>query len=339
MNIVLCEYAEKREFTAGNKARVDVVNILKKNNYYHIPLFCSKSSKLKIVFQLIASLLKTIFYARKDDTVVIQYPYNPHFVSSILLKILHFGGKLRGFRTTMLVHDINALRSFPIVEDNIKRECSFFKYADRVIVHSENMKKKLESVIHTHNFKILGPFDYLYTGKTIAGNWDGYLKLVIAGNLSRSKSEYVYKLAQEKNIFLNLYGLSYDGLQNERIKYHGAFPPEQLIENLQGNFGVVWDGSETTCCVGDTGNYLKYNSPHKFSLYIAAGLPVIIWKEAALANFVLKEKIGIVIDNLDELPVVLKQIDKNSYLVMLQNVLRIRESIINGKQLLNSINN
>ena len=44
MNIVLCEAAEKREYTAGNKARTDVVRILMESGYKHISLFISKSN-------------------------------------------------------------------------------------------------------------------------------------------------------------------------------------------------------------------------------------------------------------------------------------------------------
>ena len=41
---------------------------------------------------------------------------------------------------------------------------------------------------------------------------------------------------------------------------------------------------------------------HKLSLYLAVGLPVIIWEKAAEAEFVLKENVGVTVKSLYELP-------------------------------------
>lgn len=61
--------------------------------------------------------------------------------------------------------------------------------------------------------------------------------------------------------------------------WHGSFKPEESPEHLQG----VWDGDSVDTCAGNTGAYLRYNNPHKTSLYLACGMPVIVWKEAAIA--------------------------------------------------------
>ncbi|NRO11242.1 Beta-1,6-galactofuranosyltransferase WbbI [Lactobacillus helveticus] len=50
----------------------------------------------------------------------------------------------------------------------------------------------------------------------------------------------------------------------------------------------------------NTGNYLRYNDPHKLSLYLASGIPVIIWKKAAEAKFVEENKVGITVDSLED---------------------------------------
>ena len=50
---------------------------------------------------------------------------------------------------------------------------------------------------------------------------------------------------------------------------------------MEGSFGLVWDGISVETCAGVYGEYLKVNNPHKTSLYLASGIPVIIWKEAA----------------------------------------------------------
>ena len=73
----------------------------------------------------------------------------------------------------------------------------------------------------------------------------------------------------------------------------------------------------------------------KFSLYIAAGLPVIVWSKAAIAEVVRKNNIGIVVDNLYKLSDVLKKISDEEYLMMCKNVKKIREKVIAGENLLN----
>lgn len=55
----------------------------------------------------------------------------------------------------------------------------------------------------------------------------------------------------------------------------GSYMPEELPEKLEAKYGLVWDGLEITSCEGTFGQYLKYNNPHKFSLYMAAGIAVI----------------------------------------------------------------
>ena len=61
---------------------------------------------------------------------------------------------------------------------------------------------------------------------------------------------------------------------------------------------------------------MRYNNPHKVSLYIVSKLPVIMWKEAALADFVVKNHLGIVVDNLLELPRYLEQVTTEEYAEM-----------------------
>ena len=49
------------------------------------------------------------------------------------------------------------------------------------------------------------------------------------------------------------------------------------------------------------GEYLSFNNPHKTSLFLASGIPVIIWEKAALADFVRENHCGITVSSLDEI--------------------------------------
>ena len=99
------------------------------------------------------------------------------------------------------------------------------------------------------------------------------------------------------NFRLNLFGIGLDKDLGEKRKYFGAFSSEDLSV-LRGDIGLVWDGNcdESDENVGFK-RYQRYNNPHKMSLYLAAGIPVIVWAKAATAEFVKKNNVGYVINS------------------------------------------
>ena len=151
---------------------------------------------------------------------------------------------------------------------------------------------------------------------------------IIAGNLDKQKSAYVYELP--KDIAFELYGPNYTGQAGGNICYHGSFPPAELPYELEGNFGLVWDGISVDTCAGVYGEYLKVNNPHKTSLYLASGIPVIIWKEAALAEFVEQERVGITISSLYEIKDIFEKLTEDEYADMLQHAKLISKRLTSG---------
>ena len=144
---------------------------------------------------------------------------------------------------------------------------------------------------------------------------------------------YVKGLSKKKNnsLTIHLYGSNFeDKIKNPVLLYHGSFKPEELPGKMEGNFGVVWDGVWADTCEGNTGQYLKYNNPHKVSLYLASGLPVIIWDQAALADFILRNRVGITVSNLDEIWERLNALSAEEYRTMCTNAEKIGEKIRNG---------
>lgn len=102
--------------------------------------------------------------------------------------------------------------------------------------------------------------------------------------------------------------------------YHGSFSPEDLPEHLEGAFGLVWDGTSAETCIGNTGEYLKYNNPHKTSLYLSSGIPVIVWSKAAIADFVIRNGVGIAVDSLYDVNDRISEISEADYASMCENV-------------------
>lgn len=67
------------------------------------------------------------------------------------------------------------------------------------------------------------------------------------------------------------------------------------------------------------GEYLKMNNPHKASLYLASGFPIIVWSQSALADFVRKNQCGIIVDSLFEIADCLNSIDEEDYQELIKN--------------------
>ena len=336
---MLCE-SSKHKYNAA-KARKDTREIIKGMGYNDIVLFYNNHPKPLIALEIIINSIKALMYAKKGDNIFFQYPYYPAFVNRTIFSILRFGKKLKHYRVTMLIHDVIALRSRLGDSDEgqkaLHSEVSAWKWIDNVICHTENMKAALEKVGVNVHYSVLGPFYFLYNGEVCKRTYSNFPVVMVAGNLSKEKCKYVYELSNVKNVRFDLFGTNYTGLKNEHIRYRGKYEPVELISHLDGQFGLVWDGDRIDTCSGNYGNYLKYNSPHKFSLYLAAGVPVIVWKESALAEYVEKNCIGLTVHNLKELKKVLNDLHEREYNEMVENVFRVRESIIHGRQLKKAI--
>ena len=138
-------------------------------------------------------------------------------------------------------------------------------------------------------------FDYLLDSKIKINELFDMNEVFFAGNLA--KSEFLGELSKIGKVKFNLYGLEFDGLEKIKsqtnVEYKGSFMPEELISNLEGGWGLVWDGNSIETCSGLSGEYLKYNNPHKVSMCIVSERPVIIWNKAAMADYIVNNGLGI----------------------------------------------
>ena len=113
-------------------------------------------------------------------------------------------------------------------------------------------------------------------------------------------------------------------------EYMGSYPPDILPQYLNQGFGLIWDGNSTESCAGVIGNYLKYNNPHKCSLYLASGIPVIVWKKAALADFINIHNAGILVESLEEIPEKIQNLSEKEYIQMKNNAEKISLKLKDG---------
>ena len=331
--------------TAAIKARDDIDSILIKQGVIplHIPSVENDRRGKPLImrflyhFKLYKLWEKGISSIKRGDVLYIQFPLIEHFLfQSFLIKAI----EKRGCKVVLLLHDLDSIRYmgrkkisfFELLRIMIEERTSI-KYASKLVVHNTKMIEKLVGLgVKRERITDIQIFDYLITNfdenKTQRIEDADLHEIIIAGNLARHKAGYVYCLPD--GCKYNLYGVNYSGQEKADVEYHGSFEPEELYQKMRGSFGLIWDGESASTCSGSYGEYLKINNPHKTSLYLASGIPVIIWKEAALAEFVINNDCGICVSSLIEIPEVLHKMSKEEYNVLKSNALEVGKRLRDG---------
>ena len=338
-------YINGQAKTAGIKARKDIEEIAEDIGFKIMEIPSLKSTrKSKTVLGKIKEHLEVIFEwnkvlnnLRKNDRLLIQFPVIEH---SIFFEIFLYRCQKKGIITILLIHDLEMMRYANKDNISMKRkirinieELRSVKRASYVIGHNDRMiEYLLNKKVNPKKLVNLKIFDYYiksYDEQRVEErkiSLDG--PVIIAGNLNPNKTGYVYDLPLDCKF--NLYGIGYKNTKQDNIKYNGSFDPEELIYAMNGSFGLVWDGVSSKTCTGLYGSYLRVNNPHKTSLYLAAGIPVVIWEEAALASFIKENNCGITIKSIDDLGNKISEMSEEEYLTILENVNKIGERLRKG---------
>lgn len=258
----------------------------------------------------------------KNETVIIQYP-----MLMFDKQKEYFERIRRKNNLILLVHDIHSMRRGD--EEGIKREIEILNLANGVILHNRFMNEKLGGYgLKTERVYLLQVFDYIYQGSY--KNHSNDKGVAFAGNLDKSLFLRDLFIANKDTEF-HLYGKTNQSFEVSNAKYYGSILPDELPGKLTGEYGLVWDGESIISSMGTLGEYTRYNNPHKLSLYLAAGLPVIVWKEAAVAEFVREKQVGICVERIDQINNLLSSVSKNDYKMMVKNVSEIQSCLVNGQ--------
>ena len=305
---------------AGLKAPLDTFEILKKNAYkplYIIETFDNSPFTSKIIsfFQYLFIYLRI----NKNDTVFLQYPNYLYEVDNLYKLLVKKNPKIQ-----ILIHDLNSMK----FRNNNIEYVDLLRKANVVIVHTPKMKEILEEKYGLQNdIRILHLFDYIVEKECMIPS-EFKNSLVYAGNLTNN---LFLKKIQLKTY---VYGKKEDWLDfNKYIQYEGEFNPEDLSK-VKGDWGLLWYGNNLDQ-FDDTllGKYCTFISSHKASLYLAANKPIITWSKTAMGEFITKEKLGIVVDSLDNIEEVLSELTESDIEIIKHNVRVYSERIRNGEML------
>lgn len=327
---VITSTKDSKTFDAGSKAKNDDRLILVKNGY--IPLDISNSSsRIKKLFQGIWKI-KQMIKEHPADQYVIQYPlYSIFIIENVIKNIRHYTPNAK---VVLLIHDIEALRLRVNDKKYMEKEMAVFNSVNSIIVHTIKMKEKLVQMGVTTKMVVQGLFDYL-NPQEMFKNERKTDKICYAGNLK--KSEFLKKISLKK-IHLEVFGTPQPTFPlKNNVEYRGAYSSNKLPKYLNADYGLVWDGTSLDSSKGVFGDYTKYNSPHKASLYISSGLPIIVWKGAGIASIVKENNLGIVVDNISDLDRITSNVNFEEYLLMKKAVVNYGKRIREGKNLLKAL--
>lgn len=313
------------EYSAGKKPRYDITSSLKSIGFEGCEINYNMSySKLKRFGVFIKDIISNLNKLLKKNVgiVAIQYPIYVPFNKQITKFLLR---SIKSNKKVLIVHDLESLRYKGEID---KEEIRILNSADYIIVHTPNMT----SYLNSHEVKVpaveLHLFDYLTESVDNSEVEEGVNTITFAGNLK--KSLFLDKLGElSGNLKIYLYGVSPEREWNGNIVYKGKFKPDE-IKGISGFWGLVWDGDSIDTCSGELGEYMRYNAPHKVSLYIAAGKPVIVWEKSGIADFVRSHNLGITIGSLDEIENKISALTSKELEVMKESVKKYSEFLRKG---------
>lgn len=322
----------KKLHNAGTKANADCKNILINNGYTDLEVSFVKSAWLFPVnlAKLLFKLAYCYYRIPAHSFIITQYPLlgiNKYFVKYAALL------RKKKCKVCCIIHDLDSLRDKPGFAAEAEIKC--LSAYDMVIAHTPQMSSWLKGNGYKGQIIEITLFDYLVDSNVKNAEKTGdSSSIIFAGNLA--KCAFINDINKIPAIHFNLYGPGVNENmkhENHNFQWLGTFPVNEIIWKINGKYGLVWDGQSIYECTGIMGNYLRYNAPHKLSLYLAAGLPVIFPKTGALASFVEQNKIGITIDSLLEMEDKIKAVTAKDYEAMRQNCTRIGKLLQQGGSL------
>ena len=314
--------------TGGDKAKTDVEDILVALGWQNIGLPQGRiSNSVGAYFYTLASVCKALMRLRRGDALLLQYPLKKHYD-----RIVRTANR-RGAKVITLIHDLGCFRRKKLgVEEEIER----LNRSDVLLVHTREMAQWLRDHGITVPIIEVGLWDYrganrsASASESLSSSAKEHPSLAYVGDLSMRHNSFLYSLSRQSDITLRLYGSGFDGEAGAAADYRGSVDAESIIDKVEGDYGLIWYGSSLETVDGPIGEYLPYCASHKTSLYMRAGLPVVIWDKAALARTVTELGIGIAVPSLVDIGPRLAAITPEEYAAMSRRARAIGNKIAAG---------
>lgn len=286
---------------AVDKAKVDIAKIARTRGYNILSIFrySATGESDEAMHSRVDGITAGV---AAGDIVLYQYPsyisirFDLFFINHMIA---------RGAKIVLFIHDIEYMRKGISKTFN---EIEILNRCDALIVHNSHMEKKLR--VFGVKIPMISNYIFDFLQEETYKNNDFNREVVLAGSLL--KSDYLTKWNYKTRIIA--FG-NHDGLKlSDTVDYRGAVAQEELSEKLPNCFGLSWDSTE------GFKEYTKYNNPYKLSMYLAMGLPVIVWNRSAIASFVVNNNLGYAIGDLSKLDGLMSELSDGQILNTRNNV-------------------
>ena len=264
------------------------------------------------------------------DVIVWQYPkYSP----KIELAVIKWA-KEKNILIVALVHDVTMLRTdtIKLANYNLETDKAVLQSFDIVMLPLHFISALKNLGINLNNTIELAPYDFLYDQVIAPASYQK--RVVYAGSLAK------FPNLEQINFDLTVYGeknFSSVVLNQPHIKNGGFVEAMDLPAKLSSGYGLIWDESDKDPYLQQ---YTQWNWPYKFSLYMVSGLPVVAWRESAIADIIRQNNVGVVISNLSDLHDMLDSITEKRYQQMANNAVNFGKQLAMGattKQVLSDL--
>lgn len=295
MRHISIETIEGKGVFAITKARADVNTITREMGFRPLVLGSTSPIGFYRVLRRHYDILSLRWKLRRSDRIFFQFPWIHNSKPAFYRNLLRHNGQMQ-----CVIHDLDSLR---YQDDRNRGELEYLSQFSSIIAHTPAMKQFLvEHGIEADKIKLLYTFPYLTTDPIHRLNPADKPTIIFAGNLLKSPFVSHLKEIADDDFRFHLYGNGAEQFEaSTQVVYKGMFQPDHP-GCLEGNWGLVWDGPELNTCSGlGGGDYLRYNSSHKISLYLSLGIPVILWSQSSLKEYVGEHNLGITVDSLYDL--------------------------------------
>lgn len=241
---------------------------------------------------------------RMGDLVIFQTPtWNTTAFDEKLM------AKLRAYqiKIVLFIHDVVPLM-FAGNYYLMDRTIAYYNLADLIVAPSQEMLDTLRQ----HGLTV---------EKTLVqGMWDHPSQIPqLPATLKKeihfpgSPSRFSFVKTWNSTIPLKVYTGEQVDLPQEVI--HCGYMPDQqlLLEMSAGGFGLVWMDDHDK-------DYQRLYCPYKLGSFIAAGIPVIAQKGIANQQLIERNKLGLLVDSLDQATQMIEEIGVEDYQTMVDHV-------------------
>ncbi|WP_061993172.1 beta-1,6-galactofuranosyltransferase, partial [Fructobacillus ficulneus] len=217
------------------------------------------------------------------------------------------------------VHDFEPFR----VNKTNPTEFTLADNADLIVSHSNKMTQAfVNRGIQTPT--VVQPlFDYLGPNPPLA-NYSQQINF--AGTFQKSPWLHDYQ-----GPALTLFGARPKKWQEwvvpPTINWQGNLDPDEITAVFKTGFGLIWDSDFDDKSYQ---SYTKLNAPHKASLYLKAGLPLIAWDQSHIGRLIQAHNLGFTISSLADLDSILSQVTVDQYQDWQKNLVPWRDKVATG---------